>query len=57
MTILTKKYAKALIRAGKAVREYRPLVRCTAARRLDAMYAVLRRTNKNGDVRFDHYIA
>lgn len=57
MTILSTKYAKTLIRTGKAVREYTPLVRCTKERELDAFYAVLRRMDAAGNVRFDHYVA
>lgn len=57
MAILSKKYAESLILAGRAAREYRPLVRCTNARKLDAIYAVLRRTDKSGNVRHDHYLA
>jgi hypothetical protein len=55
--VLSKKYAQALIRAGKAAREYKPLVRCTEARKLDGIYAVLRRVDAAGNVRFDHFVA
>lgn len=55
--ILTRKYALSLIRAGKAVREYRPLVCLTAERELDKLYAVLRREEKDGVTRFDHFVA
>lgn len=54
---LSTKYAKALIAAGKAVREYTPLACITKERELDKLYAVLRRADKNGNVRFDHFVA
>lgn len=55
--VINKKYALSLIRAGKAAREYKPLVRCTEARKLDGICAVLRRVDAAGNVRFDHYTA
>lgn len=57
MTILSTKYARSLIAKGRAIREYKPLVRCTEERKLDMLYAVLRRSDKDGNVRFDHFIA
>ena len=57
MSIISTKYARALIASGKAERQYAPLVCCTKERELDKLYAVLVRTNKNGDVHFDHYVA
>lgn len=55
--ILTRKYAMSLIRAGKAVREYEQMLRITEERKLDALYAVLRRDDAQGNVRFDHFVA
>ena len=55
--VISKKYALSLIRAGKAAREYKPLARCTEARKLDGIYAVLRRVDARGNVRFDHCTA
>lgn len=57
MTILSSKYAKRLISSGKAVRQYAPLACITKERQLDKIYAVLRREDANGNIRFDHYVA
>lgn len=57
MTVLSTKYAKRLIATGKAAREYKPLACVTKERELDKIYAVLRRSDAQGNVRFDHYIA
>jgi len=55
--IISRKHAMRLISSGMADREYRPLARCTAERKLDALYAVLRRVSRDGSIRFDHYTA
>ena len=55
--ILSTKYARSLIAQGKAEREYKPLACVTKQRELDKLYAVLHRVDKDGNHRFDHYIA
>ena len=55
--ILTKKYALALIRKGKAERVHTPLAQITTARKLDKLYAVLQRPDRHGGWRTDHYLA
>lgn len=57
MAILSTKYARRLIATGKAEREYAKLACITEERKLDRIYAVLRRCDKNGNVKFDHYTA
>ena len=55
---LSTQYAMRLIREGEAEREYRPLGQFNAERKLDDLYAVLRRWDSKRDQwRFDHYVA